>query len=227
MLLATLLGHNPGRAFADDATQPTHAVVYTDGFLAFFSQQTTQPFFDDGLAHLKELGHVGLVWRDDAFTIQIPTADKTIHRTEFGECAPTSTPIRLPEGLAFRAIDHTLLERCEWRPEIENFCGSLENFLAHGFGVCLMRGDEILTEAYAPFVAERVAEIGVVTHEAHRGQGYGVIACTHLIQLCRERGLEPYWSCDADNTGSVRLAQKLGFGHGRPYEIRLYRGTPH
>ena len=34
-----------------------------------------------------------------------------------------------------------------------------------------MRDDEILAEAYAPFIGGGVAEVGVVTSEAHRGQG--------------------------------------------------------
>jgi len=52
----------------------------------------------------------------------------------------------LPEGFEFRALDPGVLARCEWREMIEMACGSLDNFVAHGFGICLMRGEEIVAE---------------------------------------------------------------------------------
>jgi len=74
-------------------------------------------------------------------------------------------------------------------------------------------------------VGSRQAEIGVITAEAWRGHGYAAATCAQLIRMVRQRGLEPYWSCDADNVASAALARKLGFGPERDYEIRLYRGT--
>jgi RimJ/RimL family protein N-acetyltransferase len=32
-----------------------------------------------------------------------------------------------------------------------------------------------------------------------------------------------YWSCDADNASSIRVAEKLGFEHPRRFELLLYR----
>ncbi len=48
-----------------------------------------------------------------------------------------------------RRIDRALLERCEWRDDMAFYCGSLENFLRHDLGMCLMHGEEIIVEAYA------------------------------------------------------------------------------
>lgn len=231
MLFATLLDHNPGHAFVDDVAAPTQGMVQTNGRLLFFSQQADQSFFDEGVAHIKQTSHVALIWSATAYPrLQIPPADKTIQRLAFPQHDNTASLARfqrpLPAGLALRPLTKELLERCEWREEIESFCGRLDNFVAHGFGLCLMQGDDILSEAYAPFVGQERIEIGVVTNEAHRGKGYGAITCAALIQTCLERGLAPYWSCDADNTASAHLARKLGFHDEHPYEIRLYRGLP-
>jgi len=68
-----------------------------------------------------------------------------------------------------------------------------------------------------------VAEVGVVTSEAHRGQGLASIAIAWLAADLAERGLGMYWSCDTDNEASVRVAGKLGFGPARPFGILLYR----
>lgn len=232
MLFSTLAGNNPGRAFVDDANQPAQCFVRTGDGLNFFSQLASQAFFDESLAFSRELGHVLIVWRANAWQIEIPKADKLLQRSEFTDFDPVSpaftrlaaSPLR--EGLAFQTINRDLLEACEWKGEIESFCGSLENFLAHGFGVCLLQSQEIIAEAYAPFVAPGAVEIGAVTREAQRGKGYAALTCARLIQTCLDRQLKPYWSCDADNLPSVNLAVKLGFLNQQAYEIQIYRGTP-
>lgn len=230
MLFAVLRGHNPGRAFVDEATQPSQCVIRTNEALTFLSQQAQQAFLDQMLTYLRQFSHFGLIWRPDTAPLRPAEATKIVQRREFSDCGSNSETLaslesRLPNGFEIHFMDRSLLERCEWRPMIESACGSLDNFLAHGLGICLMRGDDIITEAYAPFWGMSQVEIGVVTNEAERGHGYAAIACAHLIQTCRQRGFEPYWSCDADNIASATLARKLGFQREREYEIRMYRGT--
>ena len=59
---------------------------------------------------------------------------------------------RLPAGFELFPIDRQLIERCEWRSEMEFYCGSLDNFLLNGMGLCMMQGDEIIVEAFvSPF----------------------------------------------------------------------------
>jgi RimJ/RimL family protein N-acetyltransferase len=131
--------------------------------------------------------------------------------------------MRPAQGLQLRQIDRSLLERCEWKSTIESGCGSLDNFIVYGLGMCLMRGDDIITETYAQFWGLDQVEISVVTNRAYRRRGYATIACAQLIRLCRERGYEPYWSCEAYNIAALNLAGKLEFRGERDYEVRLYR----
>ena len=232
MLFSTLLGHNPGRAFVDDLNQPTQGLVRTADGLNFFSPGSSQAFFDEGLVFSRQLGHVLIVWRAGSGVITLPKADKVIARCEFpvfDASSPNYVQLLasiLAKGFELRTLDLTLLQGCEWKGEIEEYTGSLENFLAHGFGVCLLQQGEIIAEAYAPFVGAGTVEIGAVTHEAGRGRGYGALTCARLIQTCLERGLVPYWSCDADNLASLKLARRLGFQNQADYTIEIYRGNP-
>jgi predicted GNAT family acetyltransferase len=118
-----------------------------------------------------------------------------------------------------------MLERCLWSSDMAFYCGSLENFLHNGLGICLIRDDEILVEAYASAFGTIYAEIGAVTHEPYRGRGYATITVAHLINLLAQRGYQAYWSCDVDNPASSRVARKLGFKVEKPYQIWEYAAT--
>lgn len=54
-------------------------------------------------------------------------------------------------------------------------------------------------------------DIGVITHPAARWRGLGV-ACVHrLIESRRASDTPAMYRCEADNTGSGRIAERLGF----------------
>jgi RimJ/RimL family protein N-acetyltransferase len=89
----------------------------------------------------------------------------------------------------------------------------------------MMRGNEIIVESYVSSFGETQADIGAVTREAYRGHGYAPIACAYLIQACEQRGYQAYWSCDAENEASIRVAQKLGVRQERAYQILEYRAS--
>jgi RimJ/RimL family protein N-acetyltransferase len=225
VLWAVLHGRNSGRAWVDDLQTPSQCVLRTGSVLAFASRQISQAFLHQAIARLRRLG---LVWFVQSFAQSLaPQASSVAQRLEFYDCDPHSRALAdlrssLPEGLDIRPLDRQLLERCQWREEIEFFCDSLDNFLTNGIGLALMRGDEIISEAYATSLGEANAEIGAVTREAYRGRGYAPIACAHLIQACAQRGYRAYWSCDADNAASAQVARKLGFQRERAYHILEY-----
>ena len=193
------------------------------------SRTSSQGAFDATLDELRRDGVVGLVWPEGvAGPVEPGPPARTMDRLGFDPIDASSARFEelrgtLPDGITVRPIDRDLLARCEWREHVEAAHGSVEAFLANGFGLCLMRDDDILAEAYAPFIGGGVAEVGVVTAEAHRGHGLAAIAIAWLMVPIAERGLAPYWSCDTTNEASVRVAAKVGFGEPRPFGIRLYR----
>jgi GNAT acetyltransferase len=232
MLFAMLEGHLPGRAIADDPVVPTLAAVQSAEGIAFISRTTSQAELDEALSGLRRDALVGLTWPDDAVGSGTPEPPARAQgRLGFGPIPTTGERLRslrddLPADATVRALDAGLLERCAWRELVVGAHGSVEAFLEHGIGLCLLRDDEILAEAYAPFIGRGVAEVGVITADAHRGQGLAPIAIAWLAAELAERDLAMYWSCDADNEASARVAGKLGFGPARPFGILLYRRLP-
>ena len=227
-LWAVLEGRHRGRAWVDDVQHPTQCVLRTDAALTYMGRRISQAFLNEAIANFRQIGPVWLVW-PPATSSQLPAPEAAtfVQRLEYTDC-DADAPIlatwrnRLPAGFEIHPIDRQLLERCEWRSDMEFYCGSLDNFLVNGMGLCLMRGDEIIVEAYASSFGKTHAEIGAITHEGYRGHGYAPIACAYLIQACEQRGYHAYWSCDVDNPASARVARKLGFRQEKAYQVLEY-----
>lgn len=173
------------------------------------------------------LGFGWLVWPHKTLLKPPDESAEVVDRLEFYGYNPGSDTLdqlkkQLPAGHEIRTIDAELLQRCEWRGEMEFYAGSFDNFLKHGIGFCMLRGNEIIVEAYASALGKTRAEIGAITREAHRGRGYAPVTCAYLIEVCERRGYQAYWSCDADHLSSIRVAQKLGFQPERTYQIFEY-----
>ncbi len=91
------------------------------------------------------------------------------------------------------------------------FWSSTESFNRVGAGFTLYYNSEPASTAFSAFVEDKKLEIGIETSEKFRGKGFAILVCSALIEFCLEKGLEPVWACRLENTGSYRLAQKLGF----------------
>ena len=48
----------------------------------------------------------------------------------------------------------------------------------------------------------------------------------YFPEALADRSLAMYWSCDADNAASIRVANKVGFGAPHPFQLLLYRPLP-
>jgi RimJ/RimL family protein N-acetyltransferase len=227
-LWAVLKGNYTGKALVDNEISPSACLLRTDAALCFFSQRTSQAFLDKALTHFRKAWPVWLVWPHK--TSLHPPVDEdavVVDRLEFFGCDPCSEVLRewraqLPDGYSIQIINDRLLARCEWQTEMEFYAGSLSKFLEHGMGLCMMRDNEIIVEAYASSLGKTRAEIGAITREAYRGRNYAAIACAYLIDMCARQEYQAYWSCEADHQASIRVAQKLGFQQMRAYQIFEY-----
>lgn len=127
---------------------------------------------------------------------------------------------RLPDACQLRRVDGELFSRCLERDLLVSIYGGVEQALAGSLGFCLMRGEQILSEAHAGPAALGMIEIGTMTQEHYRYHGYGTLVCAHLIHACEEQGWQTYWNCASHNRASVALARKLGYQTVREYELR-------
>jgi hypothetical protein len=102
-----------------------------------------------------------------------------------------------------------------------SFWNSPEDFYGNGVGFSLFYEDKLASTAYSAFIHGQKLELGIETVEAFRGKGFALLTSSALINYCLKNNYEPIWSCRLENTGSYRLACKLGFEPVR--EIPFYR----
>lgn len=222
---AVLDGQALGRIFTDDPDQPTwgYAWEITEGTL-YPRGAVTQAVFAEVIPELRKTGDVLIgLWEDDPRFDLLPPAPEYDGFTLDFQDRPIGRGLEpylnVPDGCHIQPVDAALFERCNNRDYYVTTFGSADRALEKIIGVCLMRGETILSEAFAGFMANGVYELGADTHEPHQGHGYATITCAHLIQTCEGRGYDTYWNCAAGNTASAALARKLGYRRERRYRL--------
>ena len=167
------------------------------------------------------------LWQGNKQSQIFPTPNAKWPRLEFYNLETSDDKFetllrKIPSECEVRRMNRQIIEECLWRDMHAAAYGSIEDFLAKGLGFCLMKGDEILCEAYATFWGGGKVEIGAITREPYQGLGYASVTCAHLIQACEGRGYQTYWSCEKDNIASASVARKLGYKYENEYQMLVY-----
>jgi RimJ/RimL family protein N-acetyltransferase len=222
---AVLSGDNRGMIWADDADSPTWGIVQEAAFGTLYLEGS----FPDGLLDMfikdrQKQGEVlyGL-WKDDtSLDEHLPPApyDGRVWESiqEHGTTDRTALKT-VPEGCKVHTIDADLFKRIQDYQFYSDIFGSPERALEHGFGLCLVRSNEVLCEAFAGTSHNDVIEIGVNTHEEHRQKRYATLTCAYLIDEAEQRGYRTYWNCAVQNIASTALANRLGFAPMKQYRL--------
>ena len=135
---------------------------------------------------------------------------------------------QIPDGYRLEQIDVRLAkqlagERSEFASaHMRNF-DSPEDFVARGFGFCIVAGDEVVSAASTFAVCSKGIEIEVGTREKHRGKGLATVVSAQLLVHSLQNGLDPNW--DAENENSAGLAKKLGYAPQGSYTLWLVAGS--
>jgi RimJ/RimL family protein N-acetyltransferase len=124
-----------------------------------------------------------------------------------------SEPVTCPSGFDMRRLDTELIPSTKkFGIEIDSrFWASARDVTENGLGFCIIKDDDVVSICYAAAISDGLAEIDVATDEAYRQQGLAVLVSQQFIRECLSRGITPTWDCFAYNTGSRRLAERLGF----------------
>jgi GNAT superfamily N-acetyltransferase len=117
----------------------------------------------------------------------------------------------VPDEMKLVSVDGNLFHRMVGSVVPSKFWDNADDFLRMGKGFSLLDNDLPVATAYSAFVHDNQLELGIETLENYRGQGLAFYVCAALIDYCLEKGIEPVWACRLENTGSYKLAQKLGF----------------
>lgn len=91
------------------------------------------------------------------------------------------------------------------------FWNDAEQFCNFGVGFSLIYEGRLVSTAYSSFIIDNELELGIETVEGFKGKGFAINTCSSLIDYCIDNNYEPIWACRLENTGSYKLAQKLGF----------------
>lgn len=222
---AVLEGSIRGQIWADDLTEPTWGAVqeWAWGTL-FFGGQPPIHLAHELIAQLQQDGGAELgLWPDHPYNQLLPpNPDEDAWELEFTDRPWGTDPapdLVVPDGCELVPIDATWFERCRDRDIYLRYFGSVERTLAAGFGFCLVKGDEVLSEAFAGESALDLIEIGVVTGEAYRQRGYATLCAARCIREAEARGYRTYWTCDKENPGSANLARRMGYRSERGYRF--------
>jgi len=100
-------------------------------------------------------------------------------------------------------------------PNDAELLGGPEAFTANDLGETIIAGaivdNEIVSLAHTFAWSPEHVDIGVMTHEDARNQGFATAAAALVVEQVRQQGRIPVWSCGASNGPSLRIAATLGF----------------
>jgi len=224
-----LEGRQAGRIWVDRRGTPTAALMHSDAY--YVAGEPSRAFLEELLAYLRtevmpHTEHLLLYsftdpWRDALDALLAPYEPRRVVRTvhrfdpDAFRAQHAGWRARVPEGYAVVRLDAAMAAQVGGIPEL---WGSIDHFLAEGFGFCVARDGAKVSSAQTVFVGDRYAETGVGTEEPFRRQGYAVLAASAYLEYCLEAGITPEWGCYY-NAASGNLAQKMGYVEPRDVEV--------
>ncbi|MEE1963902.1 GNAT family N-acetyltransferase [Allomuricauda taeanensis] len=107
------------------------------------------------------------------------------------------------DGEVFQNMPGSVVPAYFWETE--------EDFLTKGVGFSLYYKNKLSSTAYSSCINASQLELGIETVPEFRGKGFAQYVCQALIDYCIEHQFEPVWACRLENTGSYKLAKKVGF----------------
>lgn len=124
--------------------------------------------------------------------------------------ARTRPGIQVPDGWALAPAD---LDDFHFPGAVvpSQFWRDGEQFLNNGGGWRAQSNAGIAALAFSSFPIYDGVEIGIETLPTIRKLGLGAAVAAAMIDDALNQGLSPIWACRRGNTGSYRLATRLGF----------------
>jgi len=226
---SVLDSHSEGQVWVDTLPSPSWGIVREAAFGSlYFGGAPDAAIISDMIASLKNQGDVliGLWPEDDLLQMLPPNPEYVGSVLEFGNHLFGDSLSNLlgpiPVGCQLRRLDRGLFQHSMMANYFTGVYGSIEKTLKRGMGLCLVRGEEILSEGSAGPSANGIIEIGVETSEQRQRCGYAALVCAHLIKECEEQGFVTYWNCDTQNAASIALARKLGYPTEKEYKLTAW-----
>jgi RimJ/RimL family protein N-acetyltransferase len=235
--MAVIEGTSPGRIWVNEPINPQSAFMFaTEG--AYLAGNPDVANFNRSLKDAFQSGSFFEAWVKILYFVYHPDGwrerltnffdnQKPIERTRrHYVCYKLKYDWRaaLPMETIVRRIDLALLNspKIEIPDHLQEWMGynwgSINSFLENGFGHVCIYQNNIVSWSLADCISGEACEIGIHTAEEHRRSGFGAIATAANVEYAQSIGLSCIgWQCDAENTGSFRTAEKVGFELEREY----------
>jgi RimJ/RimL family protein N-acetyltransferase len=249
---AAIEGNNPGRIFVDDLDRPRTALALTvEGYLLAGdhgnreANEALRRLFQDriftGEVFVNGDWSMSLAVHPEAWEARLPELIPT-HEAERSEryhylCQAVAFDWRqhLPEGYTVRRVELPLWHDPavvfpdpirEWI-DIEEVWGTEHSFFDRGVSFVVLHGQEVVAWCTPDCVAGDQIDVGIMTHPAHRRKGLAAVAVAATVEQCLRQGFRAVgWHCNADNVGSWRTAERVGFVRDREYAYYYYIYDP-
>jgi GNAT superfamily N-acetyltransferase len=226
-IAAVLDGSMPGRVFADSASSPQVALISSPegSYLASAGPpaEATLAFGQTIVARLlAEWQELSLfappAWEREADALFAGARYGLAPRRRYGLRALAGPwHQHVPAGLELLRLDAAIFARPALQEHhIQRWArgnwGSVEAFLARGFGFIIFHGEQAASWCLADSASEARCEIGIHTHPDYRRQGLATIVVAATVAHALAHGLsEVGWHCGEENRGSQAVAEKAGF----------------
>lgn len=212
-----------GQAFTDSIVEPASAQIITGDF-CFFAGRPNKELAENCNAEFilmvpgsKEWGNlIEEIYREKAKKVERYAIKK--EPDIFDRALLAGYIKKLPMEYRLEFIDEYRYEQIleeDWSRDLCAQFKPYEQYRRLGLGVAALLGERIVSGASSYGVYDKGIEIEVDTKKEYRRKGLALACASRLILTCLERNLYPSW--DAQNMGSVHLAEKLGYHFDKAY----------
>jgi RimJ/RimL family protein N-acetyltransferase len=245
MCLSVLEGVYPGTIIVDDPDRPRTALLKTtlggedawcflvgDADNDVFNRDLTDAIFqrriiDDTVAVLLFTCHPE-DWHGQLAVVLHPQQPEPLSRRHY-VCREVKYDWRahIPNGFSVQRMELSFLEQpglkvpADVRQTLDKW-RAMTDARFGDFGFVVIRYHKVVAWATVDFVAGGAGDIGFFTVEDYRRRGLATIVSAAAIEHGLSHGLSRIvWTCDEENLGSIRTAERLGLERERDYTMHV------
>jgi len=237
---SVILKNNPGWVFVDNIDNPKTALIFCKGMGSFYlvGNYNNVQFKNELLSFIEgvlysKLNNIGISWIEisgvseewnriveEVFIHKDLGKDKQIVYKLKNNTSVSGENVENIRQVDINTFDTNISNLDFLKNEIQQFWGSIENFLNKGICYYYIIEDEIVSICYSGLVKDNIHTIGIETIEKYRKKGYGYKLANVFLNELEIKGIVAHWNCSEDNTASKFMVEKLGFE--KEYEYICY-----
>ena len=242
---AVVAGLQEGDIYVDDQLNPGSALMVTREVWAYLAGEPNQADFNKALNQAifnREItgeDSWGLLvscpkaWEQALKVIFHPRDLIKLERRHYRRNTGfIQTQHPLPEGYELRLVEPELRQSgCELPEDVVQLLESwdaIQEPELRGYGFVTVKDGKIAAHAVVDVIVDRAGDIGLVTSPKDRLRGLGTALSAACVDYgVGEKGLREFlWDCRADNKGSIRIAEKLGFEFQESHSMFIFDFEP-